>query len=115
MKPRILITGSTGFIGSNIINLLIKKDIYIYDILRNKNRNNKKIKKLKKNKNYYPIFYNKFNELENKLKPLKIKTIINCATYYSTKNDAKTIEKLDRKSTRLNSSHVSESRMPSSA
>ena len=64
MKQKILITGSTGFIGSNIVNLLLKKNVYIYDILRNKNKKNKKIIDLNKNKNYLPIFYKKFDELE---------------------------------------------------
>jgi nucleoside-diphosphate-sugar epimerase len=94
LKQRILITGSTGFIGSHIVNLLLKKKIYIYDILREKNKNNKYIRKLKKNKNYFPIFYKKFNELEKKLKKIKINTVINCATYYSTKNNIKTIQNL---------------------
>lgn len=94
MKQRILITGSTGFIGSHILNLLLKKNIYIYDILREKNKKNKYIKKLKKNKNYFPIFYKEFTELEKKLKKKKINTVINCATYYSTKNDIKVIQNL---------------------
>jgi len=94
LKQRILITGATGFIGSNIINLLLEKKIYIYDILRQKNKNNKYIKKLQKKKNYFPIFYNKFNDLEVKLKKININTVINCATYYSNKNDVETIEKL---------------------
>ena len=94
MKQKILITGSTGFIGSHILNLLLKKNIYVYDILREKNKKNKYIKKLKRNKNYFPIFYKKFIELEKKLTKKKINTVINCATYYSTKNDIKTIQNL---------------------
>ena len=94
MKQRILITGSTGFIGFHILSLLLKKNIYIYDILREKNKKNIFIKKLKKNKNYFPIFYKEFKELEKKLKKKKIDTVINCATYYSTKNDIKTIQNL---------------------
>ena len=70
MKKKILITGSTGFIGSNILSLLLKKNIYIYDVLRDKNKNNKNINKLKNNKNYHPIFYKKFNELEKKIKKI---------------------------------------------
>jgi nucleoside-diphosphate-sugar epimerase len=94
LKQRILITGSTGFIGFHILSLLLKKNIYIYDILREKNKKNIFIKKLKKNKNYFPIFYKEFKELEKKLKKKKIDTVINCATYYSTKNDIKTIQNL---------------------
>ncbi len=94
MKKKILITGSTGFVGSNIINLLLKKNVHIYDVLRNKNRQNKKIREFKKKKNYSPIFYKKFNELEKKLKKIKIDIVVNCATYYTAKNDIKDIENL---------------------
>ena len=80
--------------GSNIINLLLKKNVHIYDVLRNKNRQNKKIRELKKKKNYSPIFYKKFNELEKKLKKIKIDIVINCATYYTANNDIKNIENL---------------------
>jgi nucleoside-diphosphate-sugar epimerase len=94
LKQKILITGSTGFVGSNILNLLLKKNVYIYDVLRNKNKKNKKIRDFKKNKNYLPIFYKKFNDLERKLKKIKIDIVINCATYYTGKNDIKNIENL---------------------
>jgi len=94
MKPKILITGSTGFIGSNIINLLLKNNLYIYDVLRNKNKGNKNINEIKKDRNYFPIFYKKIDELEKKLKKLKIDVVINCATFYSNKNDIKTIQNL---------------------
>ena len=94
MRQKILITGSTGFIGTNVINFLLKKNIYIYDILRNKNKKNKKIKELKKYKNYLPIFYKTFNELEKKLKKIKIDIVINCATYYTGQNSIKNIENL---------------------
>ena len=94
MKKKILITGSTGFVGSNIIKLLLKENVYIYDILRDKNKKNKKILELNKNKNYLPIFYKKFDELKKKLKKVKIDTVINCATYYTKENDIENIENL---------------------
>ena len=94
MDKKILITGSTGFVGSNIIRSLLKKNVHIYDVLRSKNKNKIKIKKLRRNKNYSPIFYNKFYELQKKLKKVKIDIIINCATFYTKKNDIKNIEKL---------------------
>jgi CDP-3, 6-dideoxy-D-glycero-L-glycero-4-hexulose-4-reductase len=94
LKKNILITGSTGFVGSNILNQLLKKNIHIYDVLREKNKNKRIIHKLRSNKNYHPIFYKKFNELETKIKKIKIDTVINCATYYSNKNDLKTIQNL---------------------
>ena len=94
MKKKILITGSTGFIGSNIINILLKENVYIYDVLRNKNKKNKKIINFKKNKKYSPIFYKNFNELERKLKKIKIDIVVNCATYYTAKNNIKSIENL---------------------
>jgi CDP-paratose synthetase len=94
LKKNILITGSTGFVGSNILNQLLKKNIHIYDVLREKNKNKRIIHKLKSKKNYHPIFYKKFNELETKIKNIKIDTVINCATYYSNKNDLKTIQNL---------------------
>ena len=67
MYKKILITGSTGFVGSNIIRSLLKKNVHIYDVLRSKNKNKIKIKKLRRNKNYSPIFYNKLYELQKKL------------------------------------------------
>jgi len=46
MKKKVLITGSTGFLGKNILNFLIKKNFKIYDILRlNKKKKKKKKKK----------------------------------------------------------------------
>ena len=71
MKKKILITGSTGFIGSHIKEYLLKKNYLVIDILRKKNK--KKIKKIKKiYKNYKPIFYNNIYDLEKKLKKFSI-------------------------------------------
>jgi UDP-glucose 4-epimerase len=87
MKLSILLTGSTGFIGSNLLIYLKKKNVKIYDILRHP-------KKKKKIKNYHPIFFKDNLELETKLKKIKINTVINCATYYSLKEDSNSLIQL---------------------
>jgi len=94
MKASILLTGSTGFIGSNILKFLLKKNFRIYDILRIKNKNKNFLNKLEKKKNYFPIFYKTFNDLNSTLKKVDIDIVINCATHYSNANDVKTIQKL---------------------
>jgi len=56
LKQRILITGATGFIGSNIINLLLEKKIYIYDILRKKIKITNTLKNYKEKKIIFQFF-----------------------------------------------------------
>ena len=90
MKKKILITGSTGFIGSHIKEYLLEKNYLVIDILRKKNK--KKIKKIYKN--YKPIFYNNIYDLEKKIKKIQYNTIINCATFYSKNYDCKTVLEL---------------------
>lgn len=90
MKKKILITGSTGFIGSHIKNYLLEKNYLVIDILRKKNK--KKIKKIYKN--YKPIFYNNIYDLEKKIKKINYNIIINCATFYSKNYDYKTVLEL---------------------
>ena len=85
-KPKVLITGSTGFIGSSILYFLKKKNFKTYAILKdNKKRN------IKSYKNYHLILYKNLSELEEKLKNHKFDVLINCATLYSKDNDAKTM------------------------
>ena len=81
MKLSILITGSTGFIGSNLLIHLKKRNIKIYDILRYP-------KKKVKCKNYYPVIFKNNSELESKLRKVKINSVINCASHYSLKQDS---------------------------
>ena len=68
----ILLTGSTGFLGSTILNQLSKK-YKIYCI------NRKKIKQSRKFKN---IYFKSYDDLNSKLKKIKVDTIIHCATHY---------------------------------
>lgn len=90
MKKKILITGSTGFIGSHIKEYLLKKKYLVIDILRKKNE--RKIKK--EHKNYKPIFYKNIHDLEKKIKKIEYNVIINCATFYSKNYDYKTVLEL---------------------
>ena len=87
MKPSILLTGSTGFIGSNLLIHLKKRNIKIYDIVRYPKKNIKC-------KNYYPVLFKDNSELESKLKKIKINSVINCATHYSLKQDSNSLIQL---------------------
>jgi CDP-3, 6-dideoxy-D-glycero-L-glycero-4-hexulose-4-reductase len=89
MKKKILITGSTGFLGKNILNFLIKKNFKIYDVLRL----NKK-KTIKKKNNYIPIFFNNLENLSILLKKINPNVIIHCATHYTLNNDTESINKI---------------------
>jgi len=73
----ILITGCTGFIGSNILKRL-KNNNKVYIILRKKITNAKF-----NNKNIKEIYYNNYSELLKKLKKLQVDLVIHTATHYS--------------------------------
>ncbi len=73
----ILLTGSTGFIGSNLLNKL-KINNKIFITLRGKKRNN-----LMKHKNIRIISFNNFNELNEKLRKIKVDIVIHAATHYN--------------------------------
>ena len=95
MKKKILLTGSSGFLGSHILPYLLKKKIKVFDVLKKKRAKEKLNKTLAHNfKNYQPIFYNSYNDLEKKLKKIKVDIVIHCATFYSLGEDYKTILKL---------------------
>ncbi len=89
LRSKILITGSTGFLGKNILNFLIKEKFKIYDILRLTNK-----KKIIKNNNYIPIFFKNFKNLNSSLKKINPNIIIHCATHYTLKTDHQSIDKM---------------------
>ena len=72
---KILLTGSTGFIGSQLLDEL-SKNYKIYVTLRIKTK-----KKLE-NKNIVRIFFNNYKDLNKKLNKLRVNTVIHCATHY---------------------------------
>ncbi len=81
----ILITGSSGFIGSNILdNLLNNCNIYV--------TSRKKI--IYKRGNIKLIYFKNHNELNKKLKKIKIDTIVHCGTHYVKNHTFSDIKKL---------------------
>jgi len=84
LKKKILITGSSGFIGYIFLNDALSKGYLITDILREKNKKNKKLILLKKlyPKTYKSIFFSKKGNIEKKLKNKKFDLVINFATLY---------------------------------
>ena len=83
MKKSILVAGVSGFIGQHLLIRLLKKNNKVFGILR-KSKKNKKFadKVVYKYKNFYPIFFSKINELNFKLKKIKVNILINLATLY---------------------------------
>ena len=95
MKKKILITGSSGFIGYIFLKDALKKKYYIVDILRSKNKKNKKLLKLKKlfPQYYKSIFFSKKSDIKKKLKGKKFDLIINFATLYKDSHSNSEIPK----------------------
>lgn len=85
-KKTILITGSSGFIGNLFLKHALRKGYKVIDILRNKNRKNKKLNNLRKKylKSYNSIFFSNLKEINSKLKNTKINYFINFATLYKS-------------------------------
>jgi nucleoside-diphosphate-sugar epimerase len=84
---KILLTGSSGFIGSEILDQLSKNNI-IYITQRN-------IKKVSKNnQNIKNIYFKNYDNLNFKLSKLKVDIVIHCATHYVKNHTSKDIKKL---------------------
>jgi len=85
--PNILLTGATGFIGSNILKeIRLNNKVFIIQRFESK-------KKIKKTKNIKIITFKNYNTLSNKLKKIKVDTIIHCATHYKKEHIEKDILK----------------------
>ena len=80
----ILLTGSTGFIGSSILKFLLNKhNLYCL--------NRKKVKQIKNVKN---IYFKNYDDLNKKLKKIKVDVLIHCATHYIKDHSYDDINKL---------------------
>ena len=86
----ILITGSTGFIGSNLLSLLYEKNKLIL-LVRSKKKKSQLLKKYPKLK---CIYFNTYKNLDYKLKKIKIDVILHTATHYVKNHSKNDIEKL---------------------
>ena len=73
---KILLTGSSGFIGLNLLESLSKKN-KLFIILRNRSSN-----KIFENKNIKIIKFKNYTSLNSQLKKIKVDIVIHCATYY---------------------------------
>ena len=84
MRKKILITGSSGFIGHIFLKDALNKKYYVVDILRTKNKKNRKLLRLKKlfPKSYKSIFFSKKRDIEKKLKNKNFDLVVNFATLY---------------------------------
>lgn len=84
MKKKLLITGSSGFVGNLFLKNALKNGYYVVDILRDKNKKNKDLNQLRKvyPKSYKSIFYKRYKDINKKLKNKKFDTFINFATLY---------------------------------
>ena len=84
MKKKLLITGSSGFIGNLFLKNALKNGYHVVDVLRDKNKKNKDLNQLRKvySKSYKSIFYKKYKDINKKLKNQKFDSFINFATLY---------------------------------
>jgi len=87
-KKILLLTGTTGFVGYKFLLFALSNNFLVIDILRTKNKKNKKIKKLRNSypKKYKNIFFSNNSELSKKLKNIKADYFINFATLYSSRH-----------------------------
>ena len=81
----LLLTGTTGFVGYKFLLFALSNNFSVIDVLREKNKKNKKIIKLKEiyPKKYKNIFFSNNNSLSKQLKNTKADYFINFATLYS--------------------------------
>jgi CDP-3, 6-dideoxy-D-glycero-L-glycero-4-hexulose-4-reductase len=87
---RVLIAGSSGFIGSNLVYALEKKGMEVYALSR-KNKNSKNFN-LKKGKIYNIPLVN-YEKLESIFSETKFDFVVNAATHYAPQENNDFVEK----------------------
>lgn len=83
---KILITGTSGFLGGEFLSFILKKNYQVFDLIRRKNK--------KKTKNYYPIYFKNEKDLKKKLTNKKFDTFINFSTFYVPNHNYNEISKI---------------------
>lgn len=88
LKNPILITGATGFIGSNLTRYLVKKGIRVNIIIK-KSSNIKRLKDIFENLNVYYADIRDKKKIQTIIKKIKPKTIFHLATHgaYSSQSN----------------------------
>jgi nucleoside-diphosphate-sugar epimerase len=92
---KIVITGASGFIGLELLKILVKKKNTIYLILKNSKKNYLLKKKLK-NKKIKFVFFKFYSHLKKKTRNIYPSAIIHLATYYKNNHTFEDIEKFNR-------------------
>ena len=94
MKKKILITGSSGFVGNLFLKSALKNGYQVIDILRDKNRKNNALNQLRKvyPKSYKSLFFKNYYEINKKLKNQKFDHFINFATLYKNSHSNSEIQ-----------------------
>jgi nucleoside-diphosphate-sugar epimerase len=87
-RKTLLLTGTTGFIGHKFLLFALSNNFLVIDILRSKNKHNKKIKKLRNiyKNNYKNIFFENTKTLSKELKKVNVDCFVNFATLYNNKH-----------------------------
>ncbi len=86
---RVLVVGSSGYIGSNLVKTLEKNGIEVYSLSRKKNGRSFNLKKGKK----YNISLNSLDKLEHIFLKTKFNYVVNAATHYSSSENDDYVKK----------------------
>jgi len=91
---KILITGTTGFIGKNLLDYFLKKKYFIFSLLRKSKKNIRFAKEYKINKNFKSIIFSDMDDLNKQLLNYKIDYVIHAATHYVKNHEYSDIKKI---------------------
>jgi len=91
---KILLTGTTGFIGKHLLDYFLKKNYFIYALFRKSKKNIRFAKEYKINKNFKSIIFSNIDDLMKQLSNYKIDYVIHAATYYVKNHKSTDIKKI---------------------